>query len=216
MIKTLASLLLSPIVRNYFKLETRLFVMNFNSRGISVRVVYCVIDTGYGLGDCRPALQEGRKYQMVKTQTESHDRRPIVGTNKWQIQVSFEVCGGMTGICHTGLWGFSKALQQWVSHSYQKLSTSQGAILVPPAPHIYGANMNGDRHWAILSRSSTFLHSLFYVFYVLLLRHHSPYIAPAVVFKPADLSKQAGQLHLLDTAHSDYAQAYMRRDSPTI
>ena len=28
--------------------------------------------------NCRPALPKGRKYQMVKTQTESHDRRPIV------------------------------------------------------------------------------------------------------------------------------------------
>ena len=40
------------------------------------------VDTGYGLGgslgDCKPALWKGRKYQMVKTQTESHDRRPIV------------------------------------------------------------------------------------------------------------------------------------------
>ena len=42
----------------------------------------CVVYTGYGLGgsldDCRPALQKGRKYQMVKTQSESHNRRPIV------------------------------------------------------------------------------------------------------------------------------------------
>jgi hypothetical protein len=30
-----------------------------------------------------------RKYQMVKTQTESHDWRPKVGTNRWQIWVSF-------------------------------------------------------------------------------------------------------------------------------
>ena len=40
------------------------------------------MDTGYGLGgslgDCRPALPKGRKYKMVKTQTESHDWRPIV------------------------------------------------------------------------------------------------------------------------------------------
>ena len=38
-----------------------------------------MVDTSYGLGrylgDCRPALPEGRKYQMVKTQTESHVRR---------------------------------------------------------------------------------------------------------------------------------------------
>ena len=69
-------------VRNHFKLEIRSFVMNFNSGGFSLRVLYCVVDTGYGLGrslgDCRPALPKGQKYQMVKTQTESQDRRPIV------------------------------------------------------------------------------------------------------------------------------------------
>ena len=58
------------IVRNHVKL------------GFSLRILYCVVDTGYGLGrslgDCRPELPKGRKYQMVKTQTESHDRRPIV------------------------------------------------------------------------------------------------------------------------------------------
>ena len=60
--------------------------------GFSLRVPYCVVDAGYGLGrslgDCRPALPKGqnkgikhhflrviveggenRKYQMVKTQT---------------------------------------------------------------------------------------------------------------------------------------------------
>ena len=48
----------------------------------SLRIIYCVMDTGYGLGgslgDCRPALPKGRNYQMVKTQTESHVRRPVV------------------------------------------------------------------------------------------------------------------------------------------
>ena len=56
--------------------------MNFNSRGFSLRILYCGEDTGYGLGkslgDCKPALPKGRKYQMVKKKTESHDRRPIV------------------------------------------------------------------------------------------------------------------------------------------
>ena len=50
--------------------------------GVSLRALYCVVDTSYGLGrslgDCRPALPKGRKYQMVKTQTESHVRRPVV------------------------------------------------------------------------------------------------------------------------------------------
>ena len=46
--------------------------------GVSLKALYCVVDTtGYGLGrshgDCRPALPKGGKYQMVKTQTESHD-----------------------------------------------------------------------------------------------------------------------------------------------
>ena len=64
----------------HVKLEIRLFVMNFNSRGFSLRILYCVVDTGYGLAGslwaCRPALLKGQKYQMVKTQIESHDRRP--------------------------------------------------------------------------------------------------------------------------------------------
>ena len=50
--------------------------------GVSLRALYFVGDTSYGLGrslgDCRPVLPKGRKYQMVKIQTESHDRRPIV------------------------------------------------------------------------------------------------------------------------------------------
>jgi hypothetical protein len=41
---------LSQPMRNHFKL------------GVSLRVLYCVVDTGYGLGrslgDCRPALPE--------------------------------------------------------------------------------------------------------------------------------------------------------------
>ena len=60
----------SKLVRNHVKL------------GVSLRLLYCVVDTGYGLGrllgDCRPALLKGRKYQMVKTQTESHVQRPVV------------------------------------------------------------------------------------------------------------------------------------------
>ena len=53
-----------------------------NHVGVSPRALYCVVDTSYGLGrslgDCRPALPKGRKYQMVKTQTQSHVRRPVV------------------------------------------------------------------------------------------------------------------------------------------
>ena len=69
------------LVRNHVKL------------GISLRVLYCVVNTGYGLGrslgDCRPALQKGRKYQVVKTQTERHARRSVVWTKQWQIWVFF-------------------------------------------------------------------------------------------------------------------------------
>ena len=58
------------------------FVRNHVKLGVSPRILYCVVDTGYGLGgslgDCRSALPKGRKYQMVKTQTESHDWRTIV------------------------------------------------------------------------------------------------------------------------------------------
>jgi hypothetical protein len=57
-------------------------VRNHVKLGVSLRVLYCVVDTGYGLGrslgDCRPALPKGGKYKMVKTQTESHVRRPVV------------------------------------------------------------------------------------------------------------------------------------------
>ena len=57
-------------------------VRNHVKLGVSLKVLNCVVDTGYGLsrsqGDCRPALPKGRKYQMFKTQTESHVRRPVV------------------------------------------------------------------------------------------------------------------------------------------
>ena len=45
-----------------------------------LRVPYCVLDAGYGfgrsLGDCRPALPKGQKYQMVKTQTVPRSEAP--------------------------------------------------------------------------------------------------------------------------------------------
>ena len=53
-----------------------------NHVGVSPRALDCVVDTSYGLGrslgHCIPALPKVRKYQMVKTQTQSHDRRPVV------------------------------------------------------------------------------------------------------------------------------------------
>ena len=61
---------------------TQICVCNHVKLGVFLSILYCVVDTGYGLGgslgDCRPALPKGRKYQMVKTQTESHGRGPIV------------------------------------------------------------------------------------------------------------------------------------------
>ena len=64
-------------VRNHVKL---LHVYK-SRRGFSKGTVLCG-GSSYGLGrshgHCRPALPKGRKYQMVKTQTQSHDRRPVV------------------------------------------------------------------------------------------------------------------------------------------
>ena len=58
------------IVRYHVKLEIRLFVMNFNSGGFSFRVLYCVVDTGYGLGrslgNCRPAKVKSTKWLKHK------------------------------------------------------------------------------------------------------------------------------------------------------
>ena len=68
-------------VCNYVKLEICSFVMNFNSRAFSIRVMYFMGDTGYGL--CRS------KYQMVKTQTESHVRRLTHSLNKPMADLGF-------------------------------------------------------------------------------------------------------------------------------
>ena len=65
------------IVRNHVKLMD---VIN-SHRVFSKGTVLCgryQIWLGRSLGHCRPALPKGRKYQMVKTQTQSHDRRPVV------------------------------------------------------------------------------------------------------------------------------------------
>ena len=55
----------------HVKLEIHSFVMIFNNGRFSLRVLYFEVDTGYGLGrsmgDFRPALPKGQKYQMVKT-----------------------------------------------------------------------------------------------------------------------------------------------------
>ena len=102
--------------RDILSLGTPIMYLHYHvNLGVSLRVLYCVVDNGYmlgrSLGDCRPALPKVQKYQMVKTQTESHVWRPVVWTNRWQIVgfFSFEVCRGTTGICHAGFWGFSEA-----------------------------------------------------------------------------------------------------------
>jgi hypothetical protein len=45
-------------------------VRNHVKLGVSLRVLYCVVDTGYGLGrslgDCRPALPKGQKWLRHK------------------------------------------------------------------------------------------------------------------------------------------------------
>ena len=50
--------------------QNTVLVRNHVKLGVSLRVLYCVVDTGYGLGrslgDCIPASPKGRKYQMVK------------------------------------------------------------------------------------------------------------------------------------------------------
>ena len=64
---------LHHMVSPYSKFTFLRIVRNHIKRGVSPRILYCVVENGYGLGgslgDCRPALPKGRKYQMVKTQT---------------------------------------------------------------------------------------------------------------------------------------------------
>ena len=48
-----------------------MIIHNHVKIGVSLMALYCVVDTGYGLGrslrDCRSALLKGPKYQMVRT-----------------------------------------------------------------------------------------------------------------------------------------------------
>ena len=64
------------------------------------------------LGDCRAALRKGRKYQMVKTQTESHDRRPVVGRSGFpfplrsvggRLEFITQILGGSPKLFSSGL-----------------------------------------------------------------------------------------------------------------
>ena len=58
--------------------KSYLGVPNHVKLGVSPRILYCVVDTGYGLGrflgDCRPALLKGQKYKWLK-----HILRAILG-----------------------------------------------------------------------------------------------------------------------------------------
>ena len=68
---------------NYSRGDTNFDVeRNHVKLGVSLRVLYCLVDTGYGLGrslgDCRPELPKSQNYKMVKTQTESHIRSAVV------------------------------------------------------------------------------------------------------------------------------------------
>ena len=109
------------------------FLRNQVKLGGSLRHgLYCVVDTGYGLGrslgDWKPALLKGRKYQMVKKQTESHVRMPVVWTNQWQIWISFsfEVCWGTAGICQAGLIWCSEFIASYMKN----FLIAQGSVLV--------------------------------------------------------------------------------------
>ena len=70
---------ISPFsVRNHVKLEIRSFFMNFNRRGFSLKgivLMWGILAKGLAVFW---GIAEGPKHQMVKTQTESHIRRPIV------------------------------------------------------------------------------------------------------------------------------------------
>ena len=92
---------------NHVKLELCSFFMNFNSEGFSLRILYFVVDTGYGLcrslGDCRLAFPKGLKYQIVKKQTDGRSGFPL----PLRLAEGRLVC-----ICHAGLLKFSHASQQ--------------------------------------------------------------------------------------------------------
>ena len=51
---------------------------------LQVSLSVLVVDTGFGLGrylgDCRPALPKGRKYQMVKNKSDANKTYIDIGT----------------------------------------------------------------------------------------------------------------------------------------
>ena len=53
-------------MRNQVKLEIRSFVMNFNSRVFSLRILYCVVDTGYGIADLHCQKVQNSKWLKHK------------------------------------------------------------------------------------------------------------------------------------------------------
>ena len=68
-----------------------------------------MVDAGYGLGrslgDCRPAMPKGQKYQMVKTQTVPHSEatfrlistKLVILTQKLGFIHLFKTCSGKSG-----------------------------------------------------------------------------------------------------------------------
>jgi hypothetical protein len=104
---------LTNFMRNHVKLEIWSFVMNFNCRGLSLRVLYYEVNTGYGQisGGMHCRKIESTKWLKHKLRATIEEANSLT-TNWWQIWVffSFEVHQGMAGICHTGLWGFFKTL----------------------------------------------------------------------------------------------------------
>ena len=65
-------------VRNPFKLEIRSFVMNFNSGGFSLRLLYRVVDTGMGLADLW-WIADMHCRKVESTKWLKHKLRAIIG-----------------------------------------------------------------------------------------------------------------------------------------
>ena len=106
-IKTLYRSYIAILYRvcNHVKLEICLFVMNFNSGGFSLRVVYCVVDIGYGLG-------------RSITKWLKHKLRAMIGGPQFEqtngrsgFPFSLRSVGGRLEFVARILGGFSEALQ---------------------------------------------------------------------------------------------------------
>ena len=105
-----------PFVRNHVKLGLCSFVKNFNSVGGSIRALFCVVDTGYrlgrSLGDCRLALLEVQKFQQWLKHIWA-----TLGAQYYMADFGFLILWGLmetTGMCHAGVWGFSRSAQRCI------------------------------------------------------------------------------------------------------